>query len=99
MTASKEGYNTAALPLRTSVDGWYWGNFLFGGLIGFLIVDPVTGAMFKVNDPKGPIALTETAPPVSNHGEKLIQLRELREQGILSEAEYQSKKKAIVSEM
>ena len=27
------------------MNGWYIGNILFGGLIGFLIVDPLTGAM------------------------------------------------------
>jgi hypothetical protein len=30
------------------VDGWYFGNLLFGGLIGLLIVDPATGAMYKL---------------------------------------------------
>jgi len=31
-----------------SISGWYWGNILFGGLIGMLIVDPITGAMYKL---------------------------------------------------
>ena len=35
--------------LDTKVDGWYaGGNLLFGGLIGYLIVDPLTGAMYKL---------------------------------------------------
>jgi hypothetical protein len=29
-----------------TVSGWYWANILFGGLIGMLIVDPATGAMW-----------------------------------------------------
>jgi hypothetical protein len=33
------------------MDGWYIGNILFGGVIGFLIVDPATGAMWKLGDP------------------------------------------------
>ena len=33
--------------IRTSTDGWYFGNLLLGGIIGMLIVDPLTGAMFK----------------------------------------------------
>jgi hypothetical protein len=37
------------IPVECSVDGWYWGNFLFGGLIGFLAVDPATGAMYKLD--------------------------------------------------
>lgn len=32
------------------MDGWYIGNLLFGGLIGMLIVDPATGAMYKLDD-------------------------------------------------
>ena len=35
-------------PLNASMDGWYVGNILFGGLIGMLIVDPATGAMWKL---------------------------------------------------
>jgi hypothetical protein len=30
------------------LDGWYIGNILLGGLIGMLIVDPISGAMFKI---------------------------------------------------
>jgi hypothetical protein len=31
-----------------SLNGWYIGNLLIGGLIGFLIVDPLTGAMYTL---------------------------------------------------
>ncbi len=34
--------------LEATLDGWYIGNIIFGGLIGFLIVDPLTGAMWKL---------------------------------------------------
>jgi hypothetical protein len=34
------------LGLEPTIDGWYFGNILFGGLIGMLIVDPLTGAMY-----------------------------------------------------
>lgn len=35
--------------LDTTLDGWYLGgNLLFGGLVGYLIVDPMTGAMYKL---------------------------------------------------
>ena len=33
------------VPLTAKVDGWYFGNLLFGGLIGLLIVDPASDAM------------------------------------------------------
>jgi hypothetical protein len=41
-------YSTAEVKLNASVSGWYAGNILFGGLIGMLIVDPLTGAMFNL---------------------------------------------------
>lgn len=44
----KEGYPDKTMELDSSVSGWYWGNILFGGLIGMLIVDPNTGAMYKL---------------------------------------------------
>ncbi|GAA5318044.1 MAG: hypothetical protein Aseana_01070 [Candidatus Pelagadaptatus aseana] len=34
--------------IDSSVDGWYWGNIIFGGILGMLIVDPATGAMFEL---------------------------------------------------
>jgi hypothetical protein len=34
--------------LTSSLDPWYFGNILFGGLIGLVIVDPLTGAMWKL---------------------------------------------------
>lgn len=47
---SKEGYNEQTIPLNAGLSGWYFGNILLGGLIGMLIVDPATGAMWKLPD-------------------------------------------------
>ncbi|RYE65643.1 MAG: hypothetical protein EOO81_12430 [Oxalobacteraceae bacterium] len=44
----KDGYPDRSVTLDSSVSGWYWGNIVFGGVIGLLIVDPATGAMFKL---------------------------------------------------
>lgn len=44
----KEGFADQEIKLNSSLNGWYWGNLLFGGLIGMLIVDPLTGAMYKL---------------------------------------------------
>ncbi|MDY6990526.1 MAG: SH3 domain-containing protein [Thermodesulfobacteriota bacterium] len=46
----KEGYYPASFSLSGEMDGWYIGNILFGGLIGILIVDPLTGAMWRLDD-------------------------------------------------
>lgn len=42
------GYHEQSFQLRSGMDGWYIGNILVGGLIGMLIVDPATGAMWKL---------------------------------------------------
>lgn len=50
VTFEKPGYDSVTLPLKAGMDGWYVGNLLFGGLIGFLIIDPATGAMWKLEE-------------------------------------------------
>ena len=45
----KDGYQTKTIPVEMTFDGWYVGNLIFGGLIGMLIVDPATGAMWKLD--------------------------------------------------
>jgi len=46
----KEGYASTTQALDSGIDGWYWGNILFGGLIGLLVIDPISGAMFSLPD-------------------------------------------------
>lgn len=48
LTASAPGYAQNTCVLDTGVNGWYVGNVVFGGLIGFLIVDPASGAMYRL---------------------------------------------------
>ena len=44
---SKKGYDSVEMLLDTRLSAWYvLGNLIFGGLIGYLIVDPATGAMW-----------------------------------------------------
>lgn len=42
----------AEVNLQSSVSDWYFGNLIFGGLIGMLIVDPLTGAMYNLSPDK-----------------------------------------------
>lgn len=34
--------------VTAGINGWYFGNILIGGLIGMVIVDPLTGAMYRM---------------------------------------------------
>lgn len=47
---SKDGYADNNSLIDSNLSGWYAGNLLFGGAIGLLIVDPLTGAMWKLPD-------------------------------------------------
>ncbi|WP_158825438.1 PEGA domain-containing protein [Mucilaginibacter lacusdianchii] len=44
------GYEDRVVTLNSKLNGWYFGNILLGGLIGMLIIDPASGAMYKIND-------------------------------------------------
>jgi len=49
--ASKPGYQTYITPINWHVSAWYLlGNLGFGGLIGWLIVDPLTGKMYYLDE-------------------------------------------------
>ncbi len=48
ITFSKTGYADQTTEIKAGLSGWYFGNILFGGLIGALIVDPLTGNMWKL---------------------------------------------------
>jgi len=46
----KEGYTEQTWTVNTRVNGWYIaGNLFFGGLLGWIIVDPATGAMWTLD--------------------------------------------------
>ncbi len=46
----KQNYESAAVIEKAGLDPWYFGNIIFGELIGILIVDPATGAMWDLPD-------------------------------------------------
>ena len=43
----KKGFQAVDILLKESIDGWFWGNFLFGGVVGFA-VDFITGDAFDI---------------------------------------------------
>ncbi|MDD4556473.1 MAG: hypothetical protein PHE89_03995 [Alphaproteobacteria bacterium] len=51
VTATKEGYASQTVRIDWHVSKWYYlGNLGFGGLIGYLIVDPVSGHMYYLDE-------------------------------------------------
>ncbi|MCC8381128.1 MULTISPECIES: hypothetical protein [unclassified Xenorhabdus] len=50
ITFTKENFQSVTLPLVAKANGWYiGGNFVFGGLIGWLVVDPFNGGMYTLH--------------------------------------------------
>ena len=47
---AKEGYKAQEHVMDSGISGWYLGNVIFGGLIGLLVVDPLTGAMWSFDE-------------------------------------------------
>lgn len=45
---TKDGYSSRDVAVDNSVNRWYWCNLIFGGVVGLFIVDPATGAMWKL---------------------------------------------------
>lgn len=48
VTFEKAGFEKKVVPVEFKLNGWYWGNIIFGGPLGLLIIDPASGAMFKL---------------------------------------------------
>ncbi len=75
-TFTMDGYDKKTVPIEFKMDGWYVGNLLFGGLIGMLIVDPATGAMWKLDTE----FLNETlSPGIVNLSEPSLRMYSIHE--------------------
>ena len=58
MVFQMPGHAPAEVHIDSSVSGWYWWNFLIGGALGMLVVDPLTGAMFDLEPKKVELPLS-----------------------------------------
>ena len=60
ITFSKDGYAPTTVKVDSRINGWYVGNIVFGGFIGWLVVDPLTGAMWALDADHVSGSLAET---------------------------------------
>jgi len=116
----KEGYLPGSASLYAGMDGWYIGNLIFGGLLGILIVDPATGAMWRLDDtvfgnlspnpsyttsqpaderPSSTRVPVNTKDSSQSVSDQLKQLKELKDLGVLTEEEYETKRKALIEKL
>lgn len=70
----KEGFKGDEVKLGADFNWWYVGNVVFGGLIGWLIVDPATGAMWKISETSVDGSLT----PINPHSQ--VETRQPRQE-------------------
>ena len=70
------GYETIKLPLEAKVDGWYYANILFGGIIGILIVDPATGKMYAL---KTDVIHADFTNASTASGKRSLQIKSINE--------------------
>lgn len=66
------GYSEKIVTLNYKLNGWYFGNILIGGVLGMLIVDPATGAMWRIENPVIDETLFRTT--VSNNSSPALQI-------------------------
>ena len=55
--ARKDGYQSRDYEMGTKIQGWFWGNILFGGIPG-MAIDAATGKMMKFSDKMIDLTLT-----------------------------------------
>lgn len=64
VTISKPGFSAQTIAITASANGWYiGGNLLFGGLIGWFVVDPFSGSMYTLS----PENISASLPAGSAH--------------------------------
>lgn len=73
------GFGEQIIPVNYKLNGWYFGNLLFGGLIGMLIVDPATGAMWKLQTPPIYVTLDKLTETVTEPTLKIIDIKDVSE--------------------
>ena len=69
------GYFPYETHVKSSLDGWYLGNVLFGGLIGCLLIDPATGDMFTLAPRQVNCSLVPSSTPLTPEELKTAELK------------------------
>ena len=77
VTFNKNGYDTKTVPVEFKLDGWYFGNLLLGGVLGMLIIDPATGAMYKLDTEFLNETLMQSTASIENKELKVYTMNEI----------------------
>lgn len=72
LTFEKQGYKPVEISLRRTVDGWLFGNILFGGLVG-IVIDFASGSAYKLTPDEVSTVLAEMHASIKqNKGDLLV---------------------------
>jgi hypothetical protein len=74
---SSPGYDDKIIPIKFTIDEWYFGNILVGGILGMLIIDPATGAMWKIETEFLNATLSKTVATSSEPEMKILSINEI----------------------
>lgn len=74
---SYPGYQEQIIPVNFKLNGWYIGNILIGGLVGMLIVDPISGAMWKLDTPSIDANLSQAATSAMTPTLKIMEYKDI----------------------
>lgn len=65
LVIDKPGYEQKVMEITANASGWYIaGNLVFGGILGWLVVDPATGAMWTLSPEELNVDLVPSKAPV-----------------------------------
>jgi Short C-terminal domain len=99
---TKDGYESVEVNITPQVSGGggagMAGNILFGGLIG-AAVDGGSGAMYDLKPNPVEVVLLKTGDdePTAGMADRLRELKDLLDEGLISEEEYEAGRKAAIS--
>ena len=71
---SSTNYAEQIFPVNYKLNGWYFGNLLIGGVLGMLIVDPATGAMWKLDTPPINVTLVKSTASIETPTLKIVDI-------------------------
>ena len=71
---SSAGYAEQVIPVNYKLNGWYFGNLLIGGVLGMLIIDPATGAMWKLDTPPINVTLSKSTASTETPTLKIVDI-------------------------
>lgn len=74
---SAPGYAEQIIPVNYRLNGWYFGNLLLGGWLGMLIVDPITGAMWRLDTPQIYAKLQKTTASIGEPTLKIMDIKDV----------------------